>query len=168
MPRPHRAVLRVDLSIREGMAAFISSSVHLRKAFADNDPTHPAVHELSNKPRVLYGKPGAYSIADLWHFRSRLHQASFHLNFLLAKTLPPVGGDTMFANIRSSQSLSPKMRELIRPLEALHCFHSWLLLRGVRPRFRPRSNALSAGRAPGSACPSGNRAPFLYLEVANS
>lgn len=112
---------RQDLD-EERMAAFCRQFGPLEeRAFADNQPAHPAVHELTNKPRVLYGKPGGYSIADLWHSDQDYTDRPSTLNFLWAKTLPPIGGDTMFANMYLAyETLSPGMRDLIDPLEALH------------------------------------------------
>ena len=154
------------------MAAFCRHFGALEaRAFADNQAVNPAVQELTNKPRVLYGKAGAYARADLWHSDQDYTDRPSSLTFLWAKTLPDVGGDTMFANMYLAyETLSPRMRELIQPLEALHDHTLSLAFTKEPARGTGRGDqaALPAGRPPGSAQTSGDRPAGALSRLADT
>ncbi|MDA0998772.1 MAG: TauD/TfdA family dioxygenase, partial [Proteobacteria bacterium] len=86
-------------------------------------PEFPEIYRVSNKldgAGMPLGRKGA---GTYWHsdvsFRERPAQASL----LHACEIPPIGGDTVFANMtRAYETLSPPMQEMLRPLRAVHDF----------------------------------------------
>ncbi len=64
-----------------------------------NRPDFPEVNIVANKPVVIGGKTLQVLIADKWHTDMSFSVRSATASFLLSKTLPPIGGDTMFANM---------------------------------------------------------------------
>jgi len=85
-------------------------------------PGYPAIYRVSNK--VEDDKPlGRARAGTYWHsdvsFRKRPAMASI----LYAIEIPPVGGDTLFANMYAAWSaLSLNMQEKLRGLHAVHDF----------------------------------------------
>lgn len=85
-------------------------------------PGNPAVYRVSNK--VSDGKPqGRAKAGNYWHsdvsFRKNPAQASM----LYAIEIPPVGGDTLFADMTQAYAtLSDAMKNLLDGLEAVHDF----------------------------------------------
>ena len=85
-------------------------------------PDQPAIYRVSNK--VEDGKPlGRARAGTYWHsdvsFRKRPAMASV----LYAIEIPPLGGDTLFANMYAAfNALSPGMKTKMRQLEAVHDF----------------------------------------------
>jgi taurine dioxygenase len=86
-------------------------------------PDYPEIYRVSNQVDAE-GKPtGRKGAGTYWHsdvsFRERPAQASI----LLGKQVPPVGGDTVFADqARAYEALSGTMKELLAPLFAWHDF----------------------------------------------
>ena len=86
-------------------------------------PEHPEIYRVSNQVDAD-GKPtGRKGAGTYWHsdvsFRDRPAQASL----LHAKTIPPVGGDTIFADQAAAyDALSDGMKQLLAPLRAWHDF----------------------------------------------
>ncbi len=86
-------------------------------------PDHPEIYRVSNQVDGA-GKPtGRKGAGTYWHsdvsFRDRPAQASI----LLGKDVPPVGGDTVFADqARAYEALSDTMKAMIQPLHAWHDF----------------------------------------------
>lgn len=86
-------------------------------------PDYPEIYRVSNQVDAE-GKPtGRKGAGTYWHsdvsFRERPAQASI----LLGKQVPPVGGDTVFADqARAYEALSDTMKELLAPLFAWHDF----------------------------------------------
>ncbi len=86
-------------------------------------PDYPEIYRVSNQVDAE-GKPtGRKGAGTYWHsdvsFRERPAQASI----LLGKQVPPVGGDTVFADqARAYEALSDTMKELLAPLYAWHDF----------------------------------------------
>ena len=77
---------------------------------------------IANKPVTVDGKHVAgYARADRWHSD---HSFTIHpttLTLLVAKELPEIGGDTMWANqYLAYEALSPAMRRMLEQLAALH------------------------------------------------
>jgi taurine dioxygenase len=85
-------------------------------------PGHPAIYRVSNK--LEGGKPlGRARAGTYWHsdvsFRERPAMASI----LYAIEIPPVGGDTLFANMYAAWSgLSPEFQGKLRGRHAVHDF----------------------------------------------
>ncbi|WP_420620096.1 TauD/TfdA dioxygenase family protein [Candidatus Poriferisocius sp.] len=85
--------------------------------------------EVSIHPYVpsIEGYPGIMKIYDpnpitqTWHSDSTHMREPHAYTLLLARVLPEVGGDTMFASAtRAFESLSPGLQELLRSLSAVH------------------------------------------------
>ena len=85
--------------------------------------------EISIHPYVpsIDGYPGLMKIYDpnpitqTWHADSTHQKQPPALTLLLARILPPVGGDTMFSSMtRAFASLSPAMQAVLRGLCAVH------------------------------------------------
>ena len=85
-------------------------------------PDSPEIKILSNKPVEVDGRGySAYRTGRIWHSDSSFNERTATATFLLAKELPDVGGDTMFCNMYLAyETLSPRMKALIEPLEAIH------------------------------------------------
>ncbi len=86
-------------------------------------PDHPEIYRVSNKLDEM-GKPlGRKGAGTYWHsdvsFRDRPAAASI----LHAVEIPPVGGDTLFADMTGAfDALSDGMKDMLRPLNAVHDF----------------------------------------------
>jgi taurine dioxygenase len=95
------------------------------------DPAHPEIMLITNKR--LRGKPSeTRNTGRNWHtdltFSSRPAKGAL----LLCREKPPVGGDTMWANLYLAyETLSPLMRELVEKLEAVH---DASLIKGIEQR----------------------------------
>jgi taurine dioxygenase len=85
--------------------------------------------EISVHPYVpsIEGYPGIMKIYDpnpitqTWHADTTHSKAPPALTLLLARILPPVGGDTMFASAtRAYEALSPGLKSFLAPLRAVH------------------------------------------------
>jgi len=85
--------------------------------------------EISIHPYVpsIEGYPGIMKIFDTnpitqtWHADTTHAKAPPALTLLLARTLPPVGGDTMFASAYAAyESLSPGLQATLLHLRAVH------------------------------------------------
>lgn len=60
-------------------------------------------------------------ITQQWHADITYAKRPPMLSILVARTLPPVGGDTMFANqYLAFETLSPRLQELLSTLRAVH------------------------------------------------
>jgi taurine dioxygenase len=88
---------------------------------------NPDMHEvtiLSNKTVTRTGgveRKISKTLSDVWHSDSAFNDRVATISFLLAKALPDVGGDTMFANMYLAyESLSPAFQEILDPLQAVH------------------------------------------------
>ena len=94
-------------------------------------PQHREILVLSNK-MVNGKKSGTYNSGRNWHtdlsYTARLAKGAV----LHCKEKPPVGGDTMWANLHLAlETLSPSIRTLIDGLEAVH---DVTLVRGIEQR----------------------------------
>ena len=82
---------------------------------------HYTVMPINNQPSTIGGKQFGGGIADMWHSDRAFTDRPQSLAFLNAKALPETGGDTLFANMYLAyETLSPKLRNLIEPLEGVH------------------------------------------------
>jgi taurine dioxygenase len=88
----------------------------------NRDPAQPGIMTLSNKPVVVNGQPVVgYGRGSYWHTDFSYTDRPTTITFLLAKDLPEVGGDTMFANMYMAyESLSPAFQRLIESLLGVH------------------------------------------------
>ncbi|MGQ0583240.1 MAG: TauD/TfdA dioxygenase family protein [Reyranella sp.] len=104
---------------------------HESQAPSTLHPEHREILVLSNK--VVGGKKsGTYNSGRNWHtdlsYTTRLAKGAI----LHCKEKPPVGGDTMWANLTLAlETLTPPIRRLIEDLEALH---DVTLVRGIEQR----------------------------------
>ena len=86
-----------------------------------NRPDFPEINIVANKPVVYGGKTLQTLIADKWHTDMSFSVRSATASFLNAKTLPPIGGDTMFANMYLAyEALTPSMKAFAETLEGVH------------------------------------------------
>lgn len=81
---------------------------------------HPEILVVTNKQRL--GKPsGTRNTGRNWHTDLSYTVRPAKGALLLCQEKPPVGGDTMWANLTMAyETLSPKMRGIIDGLEAVH------------------------------------------------
>ena len=81
---------------------------------------HPYVPSIDGHPGVMKVYDPT-PITQQWHADITYAVRPPKLSILVARTLPPVGGDTMFANqYLAYETLSPKLQELLRSLRAEH------------------------------------------------
>jgi taurine dioxygenase len=86
-----------------------------------NRPDFPEINIVANKPLVYGGKTLQTLIADKWHTDMSFSVRSASASWLLAQVLPPIGGDTMFANMYMAyEALTPSMQALAETLEGVH------------------------------------------------
>lgn len=84
-------------------------------------PEHPAVYVIVNKPLVIKGKWYSGGAASQWHTDLSYTIRPGTAGFLIAKELPDVGGNTMFASMYMAyESLSPTLQRMIDGLEGIH------------------------------------------------
>jgi taurine dioxygenase len=84
------------------------------------DPDYPEVLLVSNKPRD--GKPSeTRNTGRNWHADLTYTDRPAKGSVLMCKEKPPIGGDTMFANMYMAyETLSPVLRGFVDNLEAVH------------------------------------------------
>lgn len=84
------------------------------------DPDYPEVLLVSNKPRN--GKPSeTRNTGRNWHADLTYTDRPAKGSVLMCKEKPPVGGDTMFANMYMAyETLSPVLRKFLDTLDAVH------------------------------------------------
>ena len=77
---------------------------------------------------------------DIWHADQTFEPHPPLGSFLLARSLPPVGGDTMFANqYLAYETLSAPLRAMLEGLTALHSGEGYYSAIGLDPADAPRS-----------------------------
>ncbi len=86
--------------------------------------THPFVEGMVEHPHVLeiVKEPDdTRNFGGTWHTDVTFLERPAMGSILYAMEVPPVGGDTLFANLQMAyDTLSPGMRALLDPLEAVH------------------------------------------------
>jgi taurine dioxygenase len=84
------------------------------------DPENPHVTMLTSKP--FEGKPWeGFKNGENWHTDRSFWTNPTSYTMLYAVEMPDVGGNTLFANqCASYESLSPKLREFVDTLQAIH------------------------------------------------
>jgi taurine dioxygenase len=87
-------------------------------------PGHPAIFRVSNKK--IDGRPqGREDAGTYWHSDASWQPNPPIGSLLYALEIPPVGGDTMFANMyRAYETLSAPMKRMLEGLEAVHSLAS--------------------------------------------
>jgi taurine dioxygenase len=86
-----------------------------------NRPDFPEINIVANKPLVYGGKTLQTLIADKWHTDMSFSVRSASASWLLAQVLPPIGGDTMFANMYLAyETLSDGYKRMLEGLRAVH------------------------------------------------
>lgn len=83
-------------------------------------PGHPEIYRVSNK--VVDGVPqGREDAGTYWHSDASWQTRPLSASILHALEIPPVGGDTMFANMyRAYEALSDRMKAYLEGLKAVH------------------------------------------------
>ena len=70
---------------------------------------------------LVRADPGHPNVSDQWHTDSTWHELPPKITMLLARELPAVGGDTVFASqYRAYEGLSDSMKVFVNPLDARH------------------------------------------------
>jgi taurine dioxygenase len=96
--------------------------------------TNPYVIKVANNP--ARGKPGA----DIWHSDRSCEEKPPKTTFLLSRTLPSAGGDTMFANQYAAyDALSSGMKSMLEGLRAVHTCEYFNKTVGLPPSQEPMS-----------------------------
>ncbi len=95
------------------------------------DPQHHEILLVTN--RQLGGKPSeTRNTGRNWHSDLSYTTRPAKASLLLVKEKPPLGGDTMFANMYLAyETLSPPMRAFVETLEAIH---DVALVKGIEKR----------------------------------
>ena len=77
---------------------------------------------------------------DIWHSDQSYEPHPVIGSLLLARTLPEVGGDTMFANQYAAfETLSPGLQKMLRGLRAIHSGEGYYRVTGLDPDDAPRT-----------------------------
>lgn len=78
-------------------------------------PDHPDIAELRKEPHHTN------NIGDLWHTDTSYQEEPCLGSILVARELPPVGGDTLFAGMAAAyEALSDGLKETLGGLRAIH------------------------------------------------
>lgn len=85
---------------------------------------HPIANGMAEHPeiiRVLKPAGERAFFGTSWHTDNSFFEKPTSLTILYGETLPPVGGDTVFASMeRAWETLSAPMKALLEPLDAVH------------------------------------------------
>jgi taurine dioxygenase len=95
--------------------------------FGEVEPPHPVFDTLKEQPEITiieHGGEKSLPYNDEWHtdvtFRAQPPMASI----LHARTLPTIGGDTLWANMYAAyDALSSPIRELVNSMAAIHDYY---------------------------------------------
>ena len=96
--------------------------------------THPLYPGVPEAPElfVLDNHAGNPTDNDAWHTDVTFIETPPMGSILYAKSLPPNGGDTIWANMKAAyEALSPPMRDFLVGLDAIHDFARGFPTRGV-------------------------------------
>jgi taurine dioxygenase len=109
-------VLRDQKLSREAQLAFARS--------LGTPEVHPIANGMAEHPeiiRVLKPAGEAAFFGTSWHTDNSFFAEPTSITILYGETLPPVGGDTVFASMEKAyQTLSEPMRRFLEPLQAVH------------------------------------------------
>ncbi|CFO74567.1 taurine dioxygenase [Bordetella pertussis] len=109
------------------------------------DPDYPEVLLVTNKPRD--GKPSqTRNTGRNWHSDLSYTDRPAKGSVLMCKEKPPVGGDTMFANMyQAYESLSAPFKRFV---DGLHAVHDISLIKGFARRDPEQTAALKRRNPP--------------------
>ncbi|NIR46309.1 MAG: TauD/TfdA family dioxygenase, partial [Gemmatimonadetes bacterium] len=86
-------------------------------------PEHPEIYRVSNKQDEKGEPLGRKGAGTYWHSDVSFRERPAAASILSAKEIPPIGGDTLFANTYLAyEALSEAMKKLLSPLRAVHDF----------------------------------------------
>lgn len=85
----------------------------------------PYVAPLADRPHILEVRRDAAETASVfggaWHSDWSFQETPPAITMLHAKVIPPVGGDTLYADgYRAWEALSPAFQDMLAPLRAIH------------------------------------------------
>jgi taurine dioxygenase len=87
----------------------------------DRDATHPQLLMVTNDPKPDGTPSNARYTGQLWHSDLSFTLAPALGSLLRAVEVPPVGGDTLFANMTLAyETLSQRMKQLLAELHGIH------------------------------------------------
>jgi taurine dioxygenase len=82
---------------------------------------HPRLRAIDEAPELIEVYDPKNPIATTWHQDQTFLRCPPSSTMLVAKVLPPAGGDTMFANQHAAfEALSPPMQGIVVGLRAVH------------------------------------------------
>lgn len=86
-------------------------------------PEHPEIYRVSNKLDATGAPLGRKGAGTYWHSDVSFRETPAGASVLHGVEIPPIGGDTLFANMtKAFAELSEPMKDLLRPLKAVHDF----------------------------------------------
>ena len=95
----------------------------IARSFGDLEPPHPVFAHLPDHPQVsvLENRGGGGVDNGEWHADVTFRERPALGSLLYARIVPPVGGDTLWANMESAyEALSEPVRDAIDGLTAVH------------------------------------------------
>ncbi len=95
----------------------------IARSFGELEPPHPVFAHLPEHPQVsvLENRDGAGVDNGEWHTDVTFRAQPALGSLLYARVVPPVGGDTLWANMEAAyEALSEPVRRMIEGLEAVH------------------------------------------------
>ena len=95
--------------------------VEFARQFGELTPAHPVVPGLDEHPEVVVLDAAQGGRNAQWHTDVTFVDAPPKGSLVFAEVMPPVGGDTLWADLRGAyQRLAPPLRRLVDELEAVH------------------------------------------------
>ncbi|MBX2867569.1 MAG: TauD/TfdA family dioxygenase [Acidiferrobacterales bacterium] len=86
-------------------------------------PEYPTIYRVSNKKNTDGEALGRSRAGSYWHSDVSFRKHPAMASLLYGIEIPPVGGDTIFASqVAAYEALSPAMKTLLSPLDAVHDF----------------------------------------------
>ncbi len=86
-------------------------------------PKYPEIYRVSNKLDESGEPLGRKGAGTYWHSDVSFRETPAGASVLHGVEIPPVGGDTIFANMtKAFEDLSEPMKDMLRPLHAWHDF----------------------------------------------
>jgi taurine dioxygenase len=139
-----------DVTRKESFAEFTSQFGEIDRTGArkHRDPDNADLVLISNKP--VGGKPwDGHKQGQTWHSDQSYTVRPNMGTLALAKEIPSVGGDTMFANqYMAYETLSPAMQRILEGLSAVHDASKTDDLEEMRDQARMKNAPKKVGEAP--------------------
>jgi taurine dioxygenase len=137
----HDALVRYEVIVLRDQDITVDQQMAFGARFGELS-IHPFSPNLADKPEVIildYSQDNPPALTDIWHVDETFRAAPPMATILRAKTVPEVGGDTLFASMSAAyRGLSERMKQHIHGLEALHDFKPWRPLFSHADRARLR------------------------------